>query len=94
MRKVYVRHVAFPGCREAFNRHSFRILTGIWLLGAMVLVNSYSGIVISSLTVPRMKPPIETLQDLATSKETGIVLRYDMTMGEQILVSEGFKTYV
>nr|CAH0105018.1 unnamed protein product [Daphnia galeata] len=73
------------GCREAFDRHSFRILTGFWLLGAMVLVNSYSSIVISSLTVPKMKPPIETLKDLASSKEVGIVLRHDMTMGEQIL---------
>jgi hypothetical protein len=33
-----------------------------------------------------MKPPIETLKDLASSKEVGIVLRHDMTMGEQILV--------
>lgn len=53
----------------------------------MVLVNSYSGIVISSLTVPKMKPPIESLEDLALSKETSIVLRHDYTMGIQILVS-------
>ncbi|KZS20158.1 Uncharacterized protein APZ42_013153 [Daphnia magna] len=73
------------GCKEAFGRHSFRILVGFWLLGAMVLVNSYAGIVISSLTVPKMKPPIETLEDLAFSKDVGLIVRHDMLMGEQIL---------
>ncbi|XP_032779707.2 ionotropic receptor 93a isoform X1 [Daphnia magna] len=83
---IYVVNILTnQGCREAFDRHSFRILAGFWLLGAMVLVNSYSGIVISSLTVPKMKPPIESLEDLASNKEIGIVLRHDMTMGIQIL---------
>ncbi|EFX69520.1 hypothetical protein DAPPUDRAFT_258443 [Daphnia pulex] len=74
--------------REAFDRNSFRILAGFWLLGAMVLVNSYSGIVISSLTVPKMMPPIETLDDLAASKDVEIIVRHDTLIGEQILVSE------
>lgn len=78
----------FLGCREAFDRNSFRILAGFWLLGAMVLVNSYSGIVISSLTVPKMMPPIETLEDLAASKDVEIIVRHDTLIGEQILVSE------
>ncbi|KAI9556275.1 hypothetical protein GHT06_018849 [Daphnia sinensis] len=73
------------GCKEAFSRHSFRILVGCWLLGAMVLVNSYAGIVISSLTVPKMKPPIETLEDLASSEDVGLIIRHDVLMGEQIL---------
>ncbi|EFX69521.1 hypothetical protein DAPPUDRAFT_258444 [Daphnia pulex] len=70
---------------EAFDRNSFRILAGFWLLGAMVLVNSYSGIVISSLTVPKMMPPIETLDDLAASKDVEIIVRHDTLIGEQIL---------
>jgi hypothetical protein len=78
----------FLGCREAFDRNSYRILAGFWLLGAMVLVNSYSGIVISSLTVPKMMPPIETLEDLAVSKDVEIIVRHDTLIGEQILVSE------
>lgn len=53
----------------------------------MVLVNSYSGIVISSLTVPKMMPPIETLEDLAASKDVEIIVRHDTLIGEQILVS-------
>ena len=53
----------------------------------MVLVNSYSGIVISSLTVPKIKKSIESLEDLAASDKVGVVLRSDVSTGAQILVS-------
>ena len=52
----------------------------------MVLVNSYSGIVISSLTVPKMKSSIVSLEDLAASEDVDVVLRSDVSTGEQILV--------
>ena len=72
--------------REEAGRFSFRLLAGFWLLGSMVLVYSYSSIVTSSLTVPQMKPTIDSLEDLAASKDVGIVLRHEMVMGERILV--------
>lgn len=75
------------GGREAFRRGSFRLLTGVWVLCAMVLVNSYTGIVTSSLTTPKMKPSIDTLEELAASKEIGVVLRSDVSTGVQILVN-------
>ena len=68
------------------NRNSFRVLAGFFLLGAMVLVNSYSGIVISSLTVPKLQQSIDSLEELAESKEVGVLLRYDTSIGEKILV--------
>ena len=74
------------GCREGSNRHSFRIVAGFWVLVGMVLVNCYSGIVISSLTVPRMKPAVESLNDLATSEDVGVIIRSDIVIGQQILV--------
>ena len=52
----------------------------------MVLVNCYSSLVTSSLTVPNMKPSIESLEDLAASKKVDVVLRSDMPTGEKILV--------
>ena len=52
----------------------------------MVLVNSYSSIVTSSLTVPKMKPSIDSLEDLAASEDVDVVLRSDVSTGEQILV--------
>ena len=68
------------------SRHSFRILAGFWLLAGIVLVNSYSGIVISSLTVPKMKPAVESLDDLAVNEDVGLILRLDTPIGQQILV--------
>ena len=52
----------------------------------MVLVNCYSGTVISSLTVPKMKPAIESLEDLAKSEDVGVLLRSDVVLGNKILV--------
>ena len=79
-------NVLIKGCRERYNRHSFRIVAGFWALVGMVLVNSYSGIVISSLTVPKMKPSIDSFEDLAKSEDIGIILRSDTVIGKQILV--------
>ncbi len=58
----------------------------MWLLLTTVLVNSYSGTVISYLTVPKMKPPIETFEDLIACENVGIILRQDFVIGQQILV--------
>ncbi|XP_057381702.1 glutamate receptor ionotropic, kainate glr-3-like isoform X1 [Daphnia carinata] len=83
---IYVVNIMTnQGGSEAFSYLSFRIMTGIWVLCATVLVNSYTGIVILSLTKPRMKPTINSFEDLAASKEVLIVFRHDTAMGEQIL---------
>ncbi|KZS11663.1 Uncharacterized protein APZ42_023601 [Daphnia magna] len=42
-------------------------------------------IILSSLTKPRMKPTINSFEDLAAGKEVSILLRHDTVMGEQIL---------
>ena len=62
----------------------------------MVLVLSYSSIVTSSLTVPRMKTSIDSLEDLANSQEVDVLLRSDVSTGEQILAinySRSFLTH-
>ena len=83
----FLRFADVTGCRERIQRNSYRILAGFWLLAAMVLVNSYSSIVISSLTVPKMKPSIDSLEDLAASEDVDVVLRSDVSTGVQILVT-------
>jgi ionotropic glutamate receptor len=67
------------------SRLSFRILMGAWLLAAMVLVNSYSGTVVSYLTAPIMMPSINTLDDLAASEDVGILMVDNNVMGQQIM---------
>ena len=67
------------------------MLAAFWLLCATVLVLSYSSMVISSLTVPKMKPTINSFEDLAASQDVGVVLRHDVSIGEQILVITYFE---
>lgn len=50
-------------------------------------MNSYSGIVASSLTVPKMKPAVNSLENLAGSKDVAIIIRQDFALGQQILVN-------
>jgi len=54
---------------HAKTRSSFKILTGIWLLSMVVLINAYSGVLTSLLTTPKLKPIATTLRDVAESKE-------------------------
>lgn len=61
-------------------------MVGGWLLAMTVLVNSYSSTVISYLTVPKMKPIINSFEDLAASYDVGIVIREDVVLLQQILV--------
>ncbi len=77
-----------PGINAPYAQNSFRILAGCWLLGALVLVNSYSSIVVSSLTLPRMKAPINSFEDLAANKEVSLLLRNDLIISKQILASD------
>lgn len=65
---------------------SFRILVGVWLLIATVLVNVYSSTVIAYLTVPRTKPSIKTFEDLAASPDVSILLRAETLIAQHILV--------
>jgi len=43
----------------------YRILLGIWCLAALVLVNAYSSLLISYLTVPNLMPAPKNYDDLA-----------------------------
>ena len=64
----------------------------MWLLAATVLVNCYSSTIASYLTVPKMKPSIKTLENLAEFEKhgIGIILIADSVIGQMILVSSFF----
>jgi hypothetical protein len=52
----------------------------------MVLVNSYSSTIVSYLTVSKLKPPINTFEDLATSDDIDLLVKIDTYVGHEILV--------
>ncbi len=43
----------------------YRILLGSWFLAVFVLVNAYSSLLISYLTIPKLMPTAKTYDDLA-----------------------------
>jgi hypothetical protein len=68
------------------SRFNFQIIIGAWLLAAMVLVNCYSGTVVSYLTAPRMIPSINNFEDLAASEDVGVLVLDNTFIGQQIMV--------
>lgn len=69
-----------------YAQHSFRMLTSALLLSSLVLVNSYSSILISSMTIPFKSPPINSFEDLVVSKDVALIFRKDFVVGKTILV--------
>lgn len=67
-------------------RISFSIFVSLWLLGVSVLVYVYSSTVITSLTVPKLNPPINSFEDLLRSGDVSVLLRTDLYWGLRILV--------
>ncbi|KAK4002271.1 hypothetical protein OUZ56_004111 [Daphnia magna] len=66
-------------------QNSFRILAGVWLLAATVLVNCYSGTLMSSLTLTKFKATINSLEDLAASQELTMTASANSVMAETML---------
>lgn len=44
--------------------HAPRIVAGVWCLGSVVLAYLYSGCLTSFIAIPKMRPLIESLDDL------------------------------
>lgn len=63
-----------------------KVLIGVWLLAATVLVNCYAGIIISAMTVPKMLPPIDSLEDLVRNDDVTIANQGDAILTLQYLV--------
>ena len=55
----------------------------------MVLVNSYAGTIVSyNLAINKMIPPINTMEDLASSEDVGMILLDVSVIGQQIMARE------
>jgi ionotropic glutamate receptor len=70
-------------------RSSYRLLVGFWLLAATVLVNSYSGTLVSSLTMTKLKPTVNSLEDLAASSDLTMTVNVNSIVAQTIMVGYG-----
>jgi phage shock protein PspC (stress-responsive transcriptional regulator) len=77
------------GQAEYFNHKklSLRILMAIWLLMTLILVNSYTGNLISYLTVSKLNPIVNSYEDMADSSDSTLTVSYSSILTGRILVN-------
>ena len=63
-----------------------RIVLGVWCLMVVVLVNSYSGSLVSYLTVPVYEKTIDSFEELAKQKEIHLTLEDHSVLSKDIMV--------
>lgn len=66
-------------------RSSFKMV-GIWLLCIVVLINAYSGVLTSLLTVPKLKPIVITLKEVAESDTLRMTTERGSVLAKTVLV--------
>ena len=67
-------------------RLSLRIFLGIWFLMMVVLINAYAGVLTSYMTVPKLKPIPQSLEQLAAMKEYKVSVIKDHFLTNSFLV--------
>lgn len=68
-------------------------MVGIWLLCMVVLVNAYSGVLTSLLTVPKLEPIARTLKEVVESDTLRVTVERASIFAINFLVLFG-KTYM
>ena len=86
----------FTGTANIFHSQALRIFGGLWLLVMTVIVYGYSGLLISCLTIPEMTKPIETLEDVAASKDVTLHINPDglAGFGHAVMVRKWLIKYI
>lgn len=69
----------------------FTLLLGAWCLMACVLVNAYSSILVSYLSVPKLHPIVNSLEELAGQKELRLIVPGKTILANRILVNNSMK---
>jgi hypothetical protein len=62
-------------------------VAGVWCLTMVVLVNAYTGTLMSYLTVPKLRPIVNTLEELAASSET---VDFELGKARMFLVNKNY----
>ncbi|XP_057376140.1 ionotropic receptor 93a-like [Daphnia carinata] len=64
---------------------SLRLIAGLWCLTMVVLVNAYSSTLMSYLTVPKLTPIVNTLAELAVSRDSQITIDFESDMSRMFM---------
>ena len=60
----------------------------MWCLMMVIVVNAYTGTLMSYLTVPKLRPIVNTLAELAVSRETQMTVDVELGKARMFLVSK------
>jgi Ligand-gated ion channel len=66
--------------------HATRITAAAWCLPCVVFIYLYSGCLTSFITIPKLHPLIESLEDLATNADLKLTILKDTVFETMILV--------
>lgn len=66
--------------------HATRLVAATWCLTAVVFIYLYSGCLTSFITIPKLRPLIESLDDLATSVDLELTILKNSVFESMILV--------
>lgn len=72
--------------------HASRIVAGVWCLTSVVFVYLYSGCLTSFMTIPKLHPIIESLDDLADSADLELTILRN-TVFETMIMEATSGTY-
>lgn len=62
------------------------MMVALWLIPTMILLMAYSGVLTSLLTINKLEPPIDTLEQLKDSSNLRLTIEEDMFMTKQFMV--------
>ena len=65
-----------------------QLLVGIWCLMCVVLANGYAGTLFSFMSVTKLEQPINSLDELANSKDVSLMMAGESSLTEKFLVYE------
>ena len=81
-----IAHLTNHGFHLRLNSLSSYIIVGIWLLVTVVLANAYAGTLFSFLSVAKLKPAIDSLEQLVKTENIQLILQAHTELADQILV--------
>ena len=63
------------------------LLVGLWCLMCVVLANGYAGTLFSFLSVAKLEPAINSLEELANSNEVKLLVQHRTELADRLMVS-------
>lgn len=67
-------------------RTSIRMALAAWLLAMVVIVYAYTGVLTAYLTVSKLEPTVDTIEQLASSNRYRITMERSTLLSKQIMV--------